>query len=542
MKEIIFNLLKKHNFNILLIILLSILLPIINNIIPFLSQQLFDNGIMIKDNSFIITLSFFIIILYGFKYLFNNIIQSKIININIETISNIKKDILNSTVNLPLVFHDKNSSQYIVSRINEVDNLSKLFSPDLITFIINVITAFVAFLLILKKSIFIALLSIFIIPIFIFISNRTFKKINNQIANSLETSALTNTKMHSILNGTSTLKQFNDEDKLLKDINISIDKLSYALSLQKLTINKNSNLISFFTIAIQTFLIGSIALFISIGNLSIGDYFSLGQYISLIYSPILLYQNIKINMKPALVSYKRLKDLSLQNTNIEKKNTIKSINNITVSNLNFQYNNSQHILKNVNFILNKGDKLLISGSNGSGKTTLTKLLLGFYDNYSGNISINGVSLKTINESSLREKISLVPQKSYLFDMSLLENIKFANKKLKDNEFIEKIDYLKSIGLFKQLDLNINSIENGKNLSGGQIQRISLARVLIRNFDVCIFDEITNSLDLESKKIIKNIIKTEFNDKICIFISHDDFFDDLITQKFDLNENVKEPLI
>ena len=93
-------------------------------------------------------------------------------------------------------------------------------------------------------------------------------------------------------------------------------------------------------------------------------------------------------MKPALVSYKRLKDLSLQNTNIEKKNTIKSINN------------SQHILKNVNFILNKGDKLLISGSNGSGKTTLTKLLLGFYDNYSGNISINGVSLKTINARAI----------------------------------------------------------------------------------------------------------------------------------------------
>ena len=96
--------------------------------------------------------------------------------------------------------------------------------------------------------------------------------------------------------------------------------------------------------------------------------------------------------------------------------------------------------------------------------------------------------------------------------------------------------MKQLNLFRGIDLNIKSIENGKNLSGGQIQRISLARVLIRDYDVCIFDELTNSLDIDSKEILKEILKTEFNDKICIFITHDNYLDDLINYRINLYKN------
>lgn len=530
MKTYILNFLKKYKKNIFLIFFLSILLPIINNITPLLSKALLDKGILTKNISLIILLSILIIISYALKYLFNNIIQSKVIKVNLDLVSNLKKDVINSTINLPITFHDKNSSQYILSRINEVDNLSKLFSSDLIMFFINIFTALVAFCLIFQKNIFLSLLSISFIPLFIFLSNITFKKINDQIFNSLETSAVTNRKMHSVLKGTLTLKQFNEENRLLNDINKDIDKLTQTISLQNLTINKNVNLISFFTIFVQTFLVGIVAIFIAKDNLSIGDYLSISQYISLIYSPVLVYQNIKINIKPALISYKRLKELYKNDSKLKQKHILKSISNINVSDLCFEYNNNTPVLKNISFNIAKGDKLLISGENGSGKTTLSKLLLGFYDNYSGDIIIDDENLKSIDENSLRERISIVPQKSYLFDMSILENIRIANNKLNDAEFIKKIDYLKGTNLFKGIDLNANLIENGKNISGGQIQRISLARILMRDFDVCIFDEITNSLDKESQHIIKEIIKNEFNSKICIFISHNEYLDDIITKK------------
>lgn len=533
MKFYILKFFRNYKSKFILIILLTMTLPIINNLIPLLSKALMDKGILSNNIYSIITISISIIIAYGIKYVCNNLVQTRVVKINLNLVSNLKKEILSSIINLPITFHDSNSSQYILSRINEVDNLSKLFSSDLIMFFINIFTSLLAFYLVLKKNFLIALLTILFIPIFLYLSNITFKKINAQIINSLEISATTNKKMHSTLKGTLTLKQFNEEETLLKSINEDIDNLSNTISLQSLTVNKNINLISFYTMFVQTILICIVAIFVTKGNLSTGDYLSIGQYIGLIYAPILLYQNIRMNIKPALIACNRLKELCPPTQKLQQKINIKSINQISVSNLEFEYTKGAPVLKNVSFDLNKGDKLLISGSNGSGKTTLSKLLLGFYDDYSGKIVINDKNLNSINKHSLRDRMSIVPQENYLFDMSILENIKIANNKLTEKQFFEKIEHLKSINLFKGINLNNNSLENGKNLSGGQIQRISLARILIRDFDVCIFDEITNSLDRESQEIIKNIIKNEFDDKICIFISHNEYLDDLITKKINI---------
>ena len=240
MKNLLKKIWHKYTISIIFIIVLSILLPIINNTIPKLSQILLDNGIMSKNSYFIIVTSSALIILYGLKYLFNNLIQSRIISINFNTISNLKKEIVNSIISLPMIFHDKNSSEYLLARINEVDNLSTLFSANLIMFFINIFTAIVSFIFILYKNVILALLSILLIPFFIFMCKTTFTKITAQISTSLESSAKTNEKMYSLLKGTITLKQFNEENTLLKDLNNSIDKLTTTLLVKNSTINKNT--------------------------------------------------------------------------------------------------------------------------------------------------------------------------------------------------------------------------------------------------------------------------------------------------------------
>ena len=535
MLEFLKKLWKDYNIKFIYIFLLSISLPIINNIIPKFTQRLLENGILVYDKEAIMIITIIIIGLYGLKYLFNNIMQYQIIKINFNTISNLKKELINSIVNLPMTFHDKNSSEYLLTRINEVDNLSGLFSAGILTFIINTFTAIIAFFLIFKKNNILAILTISLIPLFIFICKRVFKKISEQLNKTLEYSAKTDEQMYAILKGTATLKQFNDEESILEGLNESIDNVTNTMLTQSFTVNNNTNLISFCSIAIQTFIIGIVALYITDGKLSIGDYLSISQYVALIYVPVLSYQSMGITLKPAIISFKRLKSLYSSSTSIisGKRFQMKSIDTLQVNNLCFSYDENTQIIKNINFKLKKGDKLLISGSNGCGKTTLAKLILG---SYSGNIFFNSLELKNIDEKCIREKIAIVPQKPYLFNSSLLENIKIANNKLSDEEFYKKIENLKQLNLFRGIDLNIKSIENGKNLSGGQIQRISLARVLIRDYDVCIFDELTNSLDIDSKEILKEILKTEFNDKICIFITHDNYLDDLINYRINLYKN------
>ncbi len=133
--------------------------------------------------------------------------------------------------------------------------------------------------------------------------------------------------MYSILQGTMTLKQFNEEGTLLQELNSSIDKLSYTLMNKSLTVNNNTNLITFTTITIQAFLLCIVSTFIVSGDLNIGDYISLGQYISLIYVPVISYQSIGISIKPALVSINRLKDL-YKNSKDDKKYQILNIDKV----------------------------------------------------------------------------------------------------------------------------------------------------------------------------------------------------------------------
>lgn len=151
MKFYILKFFRNYKSKFILIILLTMTLPIINNLIPLLSKALMDKGILSNNIYSIITISISIIIAYGIKYVCNNLVQTRVVKINLNLVSNLKKEILSSIINLPITFHDSNSSQYILSRINEVDNLSKLFSSDLIMFFINIFTSLLAFYLVLKK-------------------------------------------------------------------------------------------------------------------------------------------------------------------------------------------------------------------------------------------------------------------------------------------------------------------------------------------------------------------------------------------------------
>ena len=160
------------------------------------------------------------------------------------------------------------------------------------------------------------------------------------------------------------------------------------------------------------------------------------------------------------------------------------------------------------------------GKNGRGKTTIAKLLLGFYKNYSGSIRINGIELKTISLSDLRSRVGTVAQNVVLFTGTLLDNIRYIAPDLKESEIISALDNA-GMDISEFADgLQTMICENGKNLSGGQKQKIAIARMIVKNPDVMIFDEATSNLDIATSDIVKKSIRTLFSEKICIIITHD----------------------
>ena len=194
---------------------------------------------------------------------------------------------------------------------------------------------------------------------------------------------------------------------------------------------------------------------------------------------------------------------------------------IEFKNVSFSYDQKKDVLTDVCFKINPGEKAAFTGSNGSGKSTIIKLILGLYKTERGKITIDGHDINSINLSSLRNKISVVSQNVFLFNDTIRNNILYSNPSAGEEQIIEAAQkagaYEFIMAQEKGLDTNIGEI--GKKLSGGEKQKISIARAIIKDSDVIIFDEATSNLDKKSIKKIQTIIDQDFAGKTCIIVTH-----------------------
>ena len=195
---------------------------------------------------------------------------------------------------------------------------------------------------------------------------------------------------------------------------------------------------------------------------------------------------------------------------------------IEFKNVNFRYRaDEQDTLKGLSMKLEPNKKIAIIGRSGNGKSTIFNLLLRYFDATSGQITIDGIDIKELTESSLRQNISIIRQNPFLFNLSIFENFKIV----KEDVTLEEIrqvcqkayidDYIMSLP--NQYDTIIG--EGGVNLSGGQKQRISIARTLLLNTKIILFDEATSALDNESQEFIKKTIDNLVKDHTIIIVAH-----------------------
>lgn len=201
------------------------------------------------------------------------------------------------------------------------------------------------------------------------------------------------------------------------------------------------------------------------------------------------------------------------------KNSYDLNGDIIFSNVNI-FAENKLMLKDLNFIVKKGEKIAIIGDNGSGKSLLSKAILGFND-YDGNIYINNHNINRLNKSNIREYVDLIQSDSYLFKGTILENVILNNReKSSDVERVLKdCEMYQDIQRFNEKEKTLVG-EKGTKLSGGQKQRISIARTLISDKPIIIFDEALNKIDNYTKeKILVNLIN-KYSEKTMIFITHD----------------------
>ena len=260
------------------------------------------------------------------------------------------------------------------------------------------------------------------------------------------------------------------------------------------------------------------------GKMSIGDFVVVNTFLLQLYLPLnflgFVYREIRqslldmgrmfalVDEKPDILDKKSAKDLDVHSGKIEFKNVYFSFGN-------------RRILKGVNFIVEPGQKVAIVGPTGAGKSTISKLLFRFYDPSSGDIMIDNQSLKVVTQSSLRSNIGVVPQDTVMFNDTIEYNIAYGKPGSSRDE-INKVVKLSSIDKFiEQLEIGYSTIvgERGLKLSGGEKQRIAIARALLKNPKIFIFDEATSALDTKTEKSIERSLKKLSNNSTTLVIAH-----------------------
>ena len=217
---------------------------------------------------------------------------------------------------------------------------------------------------------------------------------------------------------------------------------------------------------------------------------------------------------------------------------INDINRIDLENIHYTYNGKDEVLKNVNLTLMKGERILIYGLSGSGKSTLARLLTGVLNADQGKIKINDIELINYSLDCLRNNICYVSQNEQLFTASIYENVCLTDNgdtETSSNQFLKVCQLCKvdEIAAKSPLAYQLPLEENGFNISGGERQRIILARALLKNAKCYIFDESMNEIDIHREREIIKALFQEYPNKIFIMISHRYHNSDLFYQKYQL---------
>ena len=437
-------------------------------------------------------------------------------------------DSLEHTLSLPYeVFEDRRSGE-VLQKLQK----ARIDSQTYITTSINV--AFLSLIGLLFVMIYafivnwlIGLTYLLIIPIlgtFTFIISKKIKQAQKNIVS--QTAELAGSTTETLRN-VELVKSLGLESQEIERLN-KVNKDILNLELTKIKLIRKLSFIQGTIINFMRVSLLLLMLYLVMGNkISLGEFFSLFVYSFFVFSPLSEFSTIAANYQEAKASNEQLAKILSTPPKAKAKNAIviDKINEIKFKDVDFIYSSgTDHSVKDINLDIKAGETIAFVGPSGSGKTTLVKLIVGLYDPSNGEILINNIKSKNIDYDNLRKKIGLVSQETQLFAGTIKENLLFVNPGATDDQCKEVLKLASINSLLDRgnqgLDTKIG--EGGIKVSGGERQRLAIARALLRNPDMLIFDEATSSLDsLTEKDITKTIqnITVSRPHLIVIMIAH-----------------------
>ena len=457
---------------------------------------------------------------------FTFLMRQTIINVSRFIEFDVKNQIFSHYQSLDQLFYKKNRTGDLMNRISEDVSKVRMYYGPVLMYGTNAIILFIVIISymfsVAPKLTIYSLIPLPILSIFIYKISDLINKKSTKVQESLSDLS---TYSQESFSGISVLKSFNIQDLIFNKFDkYAIESFKNNLSLAKIQA-------WFFPIIL--FLIGLsnlIVIFIGgkeyiEGNIEIGVVAEFIIYVNMLTWPVTLVGWVTSIIKQAEASQKRINEFLDSNTSLENgtlKMTKKQAKDIVFKNVSFEYDQTGiKIFNSFNLKIEEGKTIGIVGKVGSGKTSILDLICRIYDPSSGDIFIGDKNLKSLELNELRKNISYVTQNNFLFSESIQKNIEFGNPNATKDE-------VKQAAILAEIDSEILKFkkgyetilgERGVTLSGGQVQRLSIARSFIKDSEIYLFDDCFSSLDSDTEdRIIRNL-NNNFKDKTLLIVSH-----------------------
>ena len=481
-----------------------------------------------KDQTLIIIIPIFIIIAFTTKGLSLYVAKSTMIKVGEEIKKMLQADMLKSFIEADTQFiENKHTGKYISNLTYDVGMITNLLTTTLLNLFKDSLTLFGLLGVMFYQNWKLSLIAIIMIPLASLAAKSLGKRIGKVTTEALEKSGLLTTYLIEIFKNHKLIKIFQREkyensraDKFINELKEKSIKIGIVLVRTTPIMETLTGIM----IAILIFYSGKLILN---NEISINNFFSFLAAMMLAYQPVRSLATLNLGINQGLAAAKRILPIVDNEKNIVENKDDKplqlSSGTVEFQDIDFKYDNNveRTILRSINLKIDGGKMTALVGHSGAGKSTILNLIPRFYDRVSGDILIDGNSIYQTKISSLRKNISLVSQDTTLFDDTIRNNIAYANLDAEDKDILEVAKLSFADEFINKLPNKYDTIigENGVRLSGGEKQRVSIARAMLKKSHIILLDEATSSLDADTENKIQKAISYLTKDRTTLVIAH-----------------------
>jgi subfamily B ATP-binding cassette protein MsbA len=518
---------KKYLSKIIQSAFLSLLVAASTSSIAWLLDPAIKKIFIEKDQSLLIIIPIAIILAFAVKGISLYMARAIMIGVAEEVKKTLQVHMLSSLINSDTQAIDqKHSGKFISNVTYDVTHITNLLTNAVLNLFKDSLTLFGLLIVMFYQNWKLSLIAIIMIPLASFSARTLGKRMSKVATEAQEKSGFLTTYLVELFKNHKLTKIFQKESYEMQRAENHLHQLKEKTKKIALVLVRLTPVMEILTgIMIATLIFYSGKLIVK-NEIDVNNFFSFLAAMMLAYQPVRTLSSLNIVINQGLSAAARILPIidtkNLITDHKDAKELDISNGNINLKNIFFKYNSSEdNVLKNINLDFKGGKMTSLVGHSGSGKSTILNLIPRFYDAQSGEITIDNQSIYNIKISSLRKHISLVSQETTLFDDTIKNNIKYANENASDEEIYEaaRLSYCEEF--IEKLPNKYETLigEDGVRLSGGEKQRISIARAMLKKSSIILLDEATSSLDAATEKKIQEALKILTHNKTSIVIAH-----------------------